>query len=125
MKNILNKKWKTRLTNIFNSREKLSREDFVKVLVSKGYKQESVEVVYENIATYLPQSINISMYPDDDLINDYDIDNEDLEDIIKKIFKKLNSPIPDRKSQRIFYEENGTKLTLERIIHFIDYFKSK
>lgn len=122
---ILKNKWKSRLKTLFKNREKLSRTDFIRKMNFKGYNSSIVEITYDKISNFLPSSLDKNIYPEDDLLNDYYIDDEDLGDVMIEIFKECKIKFPEVEKQREFYIKNGEEITVEKMIHFVDYFGSQ
>ncbi len=126
LENVLNKKWVTNLKVIFNSRPKLTYEEFSKeILNDYSFTETSIKAVYNKIQDYLPKKIEKNIYPDDDLINDYEIDDEDLGDLMISIFEKLNQRFPNTNEQKAFYKKKGEKITVLRMIQFVEEFKTR
>ncbi len=90
----------------------------------KGYDLLSIEMVYDKISNYLPKSLTKNIYPKDNLLSDYNIDDEDLEDIMIEIFKQRKIKFPEVKEQEEFYLRNGDETTIEKMINFVNYFKN-
>jgi len=120
MKRILNKNWIKKLHSISHGREVLAYDQLLSQLIAKGYLESTIELVYNSILDYLPEVNDFSMYPNDNLIEDYEIDNEDLEDILESIFRTKKLKYPSRAEQAQFYHDFGKDLTLERMIQFVD-----
>ncbi|GAA3553909.1 DUF1493 family protein [Snuella lapsa] len=124
LEKVLNKRWYNRLNKIFINRQPFSKSNFInEVLADDSLKKESIEVVYDYIFEYLPQTLDKNLYPSDDLINDYDIDDEDIGDIMIKVFKKLGLNFPNVNEQTMFYEQYGDKLTILQMIKFVEFFR--
>jgi len=96
--NILNKKWIKKLENKFKDRSVFSKQDFIKELSKKdSCSKEIINIVYDRVFNYLPKSVEKNMCPNDNIIDDYDIDEEDLEDLLVQIFKNLKVSFPKKK----------------------------
>lgn len=117
-----NWKWKKRLDLLFSSRNNLSKKDFIKTMEDKGYDKMYSLLIYNSICDYLPNSVNKNIYPSDNVIVDYDIDNEDLGDILIGIFEKINISFPNTEDQYKFYKDYGSNITIERLIQFLTFF---
>lgn len=124
LENILNKKWVKLLEEQFNSRPKLTYKEFsAQVLSEHSFEGVSIKLVYDKVLDYLPKNLDKNIYPYDDLINDYRIDDEDLGDLMISIFKDLNQRFPNVSEQEAFYKKNGDEITVLRMIQFVEEFK--
>ncbi len=123
MLDIFDKKWKSKLKILFENRKIMSKDDFLKKMSLKGYDISSSKIVYERIFVYLPNSLDKNIYPKDNVLKDYDIDDEDLGDILIKCFNSLKIEFPSTIKQNNFYKKYGDDITIERLIQFIDFFK--
>lgn len=123
--NFLNRRWINQLNELNNRRPFLTKDEFVESLSYKGYDLNTINVVYDSLMNYLPQVESISLHPNDNVIEDYHIDDEDLADmIIDKCFKKLGGKMPSIPLQETFFEKNDNSPTVENIIRFVDFFKN-
>lgn len=118
---MFNKKWKIKLTSTFEKRPLLTKEDFIIELCNKNYNEVSVELIYDKIYNYLPKSLVKNIYPTDDLIIDYDIDEDDVGDILLEYYNHFNLKFPDTNQQVEFYNEYGEDITVERLIQFVNF----
>ncbi len=119
---MFNKRWNSKLKSLFEKRQPLSKPKFVEEMVLKGHDRVLTEIVYDGIKDYLPKSINSIIYPSDDILQDYEIDDEDLGDIMIRIFKGLNIKFPTREEQERFYDDFGQKVTVERMVQFVEFY---
>lgn len=125
LESIFNKRWLKKLGKIFNNRPVLTKQKFSEEVIEKyNYRLDSIEVIYENIFNYLPKSLEKNIYPDDDLINDYEIDDEDIADLMIDTFKMLGEKFPSVDKQRQFYGKFGDELTVIKMIQFVEFFRS-
>lgn len=113
--------WKKKINALFNSRPVVSAEEFLNMMVIRGHDSEIVKIVYQEISNYLPKVKVLSIYPDDNLIEDYDIDHEDIEDIVVRIMEKNKINIPSEIQQEEFYNKYGEQLTMEKIIQLVEF----
>lgn len=121
----INRNWIKKLKQIFESREILSKKDFLKEMSKKGYEETYSLILYDAMCDFLPSKFLIkNIYPKDNVLLDYDIDEEDIGDIMKECFKTLNIDFPDVGKQNKFYKKHGDDLTVEKLIMFIQYFTS-
>lgn len=120
---IFNRKWKLKIETLFNSRILLSRNEFINKMCVKGYDFSNIEIIYDKIVDYLPSSVEVNIYPEDNVLIDYDIDDEDMGDILEECFKILNIKFPNVAMQENFYKIYGPELTVEKLIQFVEYFK--
>jgi len=117
-----NKKWEENLNNLFNSKTKMPYNTFLEKVSVYKLKRLYIDEVYQRIYDYLPKSVNKNIYPNDNILIDYDIDDEDLGDIMIEIFKEHNIKFPSRDDQDKFYEKFGEEVTVLKMIQFIDFF---
>lgn len=68
-------------------RVELARESFLKQVDQRGYNLFWAGELYDEILPYLP-SHDPSLSPEDRLYHDIGVDEEDLHDILKDLFKK-------------------------------------
>lgn len=112
--------YKKRIISFLNSREKLTRKEFVEIVFEQGYPKIIIEEVYDAIVEYLNLTESPNIYPEDNLDDDYKILEDDIEDIVRGILKKLNQDYPN-KSQRLNYiEQRKINNPLYSIIGIID-----
>lgn len=124
LQNIFNRRWKAKLEFLFNSRPYLSKVAFIDMMVAKGYDSKAITAIYDHLVDYLPKNLSsVSIYPDDEILTDYDIDDEDLGDIIESVIKSLKAKMPPQKRQIEFYNQYGNNVTVERMIQFVQYCK--
>ncbi len=91
----MNRRLKAELKKVSSTRKPLSKDSYIQILKDKGYDEQAITAVYEEIRSYLNDK-NFSMYPEDDLYQLYGIDPEDLSDSIMEIFKKLKKELPSQ-----------------------------
>src|SRR5690606_37106226 len=89
------------------SRPKLTRSEYINLLVEKGFDKHHVEVVYDNIRKLIAMD-DFSIYPQDDIHDAYAID--DLEDIefMDTICKELNLRKANQKDCNLLNKEMKT-----------------
>lgn len=78
-----------------NSRPYLSREEYIEILINKGYQKEHIGVVYDEIKEMLGLDF-FSIYPEDDIYVVYGID--DLDDI--ELFDRISEKLELRKVEQ-------------------------
>ena len=121
----INKRWVKKLIALKETRHVMSREEFIREMSIKGHEIEVIISVYDNTRKYLPKNQAISIHPDDDLLKDYDIDAEDLSEmIIAPCLRQFNLKYPSHSQQDMFDEKYGSDFTVERFIQFVEYFKN-
>jgi hypothetical protein len=107
----------------FNNRKKQSREEFLKEAVNKGYRYELGAVIYDLIIALLPKNLsNINIYFEDNVVEDFEIDDEDIGDILIDFFNKVNVSFPTIDDQNSFYKKKGSNVTVERLLQFLEEF---
>jgi hypothetical protein len=74
-----------------SSRPVMSKQAYLNYFEEKGYDRQHVDLVYEEIKTFVDFE-GFSMYPNDNLIFDYEIE---IDDFYKSIFKKLDLQKPE------------------------------
>ncbi len=112
--------YKKRIISFLNSRKKLNRKEFFEIVFEQGYPKIIIEEVYDAIVEYLNLTESPNIYPEDNLDDDYKILEDDIEDIVRGILKKLNQDYPN-KSQRLNYiEQRKINNPLYSIIGIID-----
>ncbi|UKN03761.1 hypothetical protein K6119_09690 [Paracrocinitomix mangrovi] len=115
---IWNKRHRQKLRKLADSRPVKSKEDYISFYIQKDYPKEYIEAVYDAVQTYVKHDW-FSMYPEDDLINDYDIDHEDLEESLMSVLKKKNLTLPDKSKLDFLNEKYADKLTAEHLIEVL------
>ena len=88
---IQNKRWQNKLRQVDSTRPKLTRAEYIDILVKKGFDPKHIEVVHDELEEYISMD-NFSMYPEDDIHKLYHIEDEDDMDLIDRICTKLNIP---------------------------------
>ena len=66
----------------------ISKNKFVNQLEKKGFERKWISRLYDIISDYIPKEFTMSV--DDELVEDYKIDDEDLVEIAKDLFIKRN-----------------------------------
>lgn len=86
------RKQRNRLIEISKSRLSLSKFEYIEIVCQKGYEVRDIEACYDLIDYYRPRlkNLDFSIYPEDDILDLYCIDLEDLSDDMEKLFKKFN-----------------------------------
>lgn len=74
------------------TRGEVSRYFFVKY-----FEKKDVDILYDEILTYVPHK-GFSMHPEDNLVDEYEINDEDLMEIAEKIYEdKFNKRVKKNK----------------------------
>lgn len=111
-----NRQLKESLTKLNASRPSLSREEFISSYHKKGISRKIISRTYDEIYNYLNID-GFEIYPEDDLIELYKIDLEDLEDSIVKLADELNLKLPDRDRQGYLLKKyENQPLTIDYLI---------
>ncbi|MDF3028894.1 MAG: hypothetical protein K0S23_3201 [Fluviicola sp.] len=121
MEIFLNKdKWKSKLDLLVENRTPMSKEEIGVIASEEDLDYEITLKVLDFLKSYLPVNSNFPFKLDDDLLNDYNVDSEDLGDFYTKILKKMSVPVPGRIQQDLFFE-NKREYTLRLAIEFIQW----
>lgn len=106
-----------RLIEKSKKRGVISKEEFIIELEKKGFERELIDKLYDQIKFYTPTK-NFTMSPDDKLVDDYGIIDEDLEEIAQIIFKERNGIGPTEVDYKIAEKNGATINTFEGILIF-------
>ncbi|MCG8574786.1 MAG: hypothetical protein MI810_07875 [Flavobacteriales bacterium] len=118
--------WKERFRKIAESRKFQSRTEIITEAVEQGYDREIVELVINSLMDYLPNVDGFSISLEDNVLLDYNIDDEDLGDLYRMILKRLNTKIPKRKDQDLFMEGKVEEdYSVALVIEFVEWCKTK
>lgn len=100
------------------TRGEISRDFFVKYFEKKGFAKRDIDILYDEILTYVPHK-GFSMHPKDNLVDEYEINDEDLMEIAEKIYEdKFNKRAT--KKQSIIAEVAGASIqTFEGVLIFV------
>jgi hypothetical protein len=121
MEIFLNKnKWKSKLDLLVENRSPMSKEKIGLIAADEGLNYEITLKVLDFLESYLPVNSNFPFNLDDDLLNDYNVDSEDLGDFYNQILKKMSVPVPGRIQQDLFFK-NKREYTLRLAIEFIQW----
>ncbi len=90
-----NRRMKNSLRKLDKDRPRLTKVDFITLLEAKGYNAKHAEVLHDQLMDFLPIE-RFSIYPEDDLHNDYKIDDSEVDDIIIKVCSVLNIREPNQ-----------------------------
>ena len=93
---IMLKRSEIKIQKLNNSRPNISRTEYVKKLVDKGYVQNHAEVVFDEINEFMKDQ-DFSIYPEDDIHEIYGIDGLDDISLFDGICEKLNVPKAEQK----------------------------
>ncbi len=121
----LNRKWIQRLKKLKENSRLLTEDELINLLTKEGLTRENTIIVIQQLNSYLPNVGQFILHPDDDVIQDYDIDDEDLGDILLKIFKNKKHKFPSLRAQQLFFEQFGEKYTVRLLVQFVDHFGTK
>ena len=111
-----NKDYKEKLERLVASRPPLTKNEYVGYFVKEGYEKERVEAIYEEIISYINYDWFL-LYPEDDFYKDYEIDPEDLEDCLAKIYKRLGLNFPNEQKVSAFYKQRSENINT---LYFLD-----
>lgn len=104
-----NKKYTKKLKTLANSRPALTKEQYLLAFTSIGYNESHVEVIYDEIKSYMHYKW-FFIYPEDDFYRDYEIDPEDLDDMVVEMYNKLSLTFPEQHVINAFYERRSNKM---------------
>ena len=107
--------WKKKFQDLSAGRPPKSKEDFIKELENKGIKRIYIDLIYDELLNYLPSVEEFSIYPDERLIIDYNIDDEDLTDLIQLTLKTLYIKCPPNSEIDNWLKEND--IHMEGTVH--------
>ncbi len=110
-------KWKKGLQKLNFNRPKLEREEYILILLDKGFERNHIEVVHDEINEFIDIN-NFSMYPEDDIHRLYKIVDLDDVELIDRICNKLNI----RNAEQEDYDLTGKKYrntTAESILYLL------
>jgi hypothetical protein len=108
-------KFINKLKKVNSTRKPLSKDSYIKLLKDKGYDEQTITIVYDEIRKYIPFE-NFSMYPEDDIYELYEIDPEDFSDHITCILKKLNKAEPPQAEIDKLNWEYAQSMTIEYVL---------
>jgi len=104
-----------KINKLVRGRSKLTKNDFVKSLVMKGYELNDIEIVYEEICQYITNS-EFSLYPEDDLYKDVQIDEFEDNELINSILKKIDLEVPSQ----VFFDEINSNSKIFNSIYILE-----
>lgn len=115
-----NKKWRIDLKRLSQSRPMLSKAEYIGILAKKGYDSNRVGVAYDVLQEYIgiPE---FSLYLQDDFKRDYQIDPEDYEDLIVKIFDRLQLTLPEQKQVDTLNKKYQKHLNVEYVLELLKF----
>ena len=111
---LAHKKWKWDLAKLNRSRPKLSKNEYIDILETKGYSRNDISIAYDVIQNYIDMP-DFSMYPNDDFTHIYGIDSVDYEDLITEVYKKVDRPLPTQK----YFEELNKKYMKDMNVEYV------
>lgn len=82
------KKGEQEMKKISDSRPYLSKNEYIDILINKGYLSKHIEIVYDTIKEYIDWDFFV-MYPEDDIYRIYGIDDLDDVELFDEISKKI------------------------------------
>ncbi len=112
------------LSDLGHKRSSLSKEDFLSLLNLTKDEKIIVGVFYDKLLQHLSiYSDSFSPYPEDDIVDLYRVDPDDMEDMFEEIFNQFEVPTPNRQAQ-IDYNNDKNRMdnTMESSIRFLCYF---
>ena len=113
-----NRDHKNKLKKLSESRPQISKEEYIEYYSQKGYRKEYIEEVYDHIENYISYEW-FSMHPEDNLLEDYEIDHEDLEDILMEILKKNKLKLPEKDTIERLSEKYAKNHSAEHLLEVI------
>lgn len=107
-----------KLIRLGGQREHITKDEYVDILVKKGFNKAHIKLAYNEISAYLPEYFLI--HPDDDLYEDYEIDPEDLSDTIMGMCTTLEISTPPQSNIDILNKEyDDNPFTVAYILKFM------
>jgi hypothetical protein len=82
-----------RIRSRYGNRSPLTKDDFVLFLEEKGFSAALISQVYDEVYKIVPKG-KFSMYPSDNLIQDYHLDKDYLEHLTLELFRKVHQRSP-------------------------------
>ena len=108
------KKLKTKSEN----RGPISKDEFINVLVAKGYEKEWIDKLYVRVEIYVPKK-SFTMSPDDSLVTDYRIHEPDILDIVNELYEERNGRRATEEEYIMAEKIGATIYTFEGILKYI------
>ena len=105
---------KIRLRKLNESRTSFSRAEYINRLVKKGFDQQHVEVLYDQIREFI-QMDEFSIYPEDDIRKIYGIEDLDDIELIDRVCKRLNL----REAEQKDLDELNKKMELFNAVYIL------
>ena len=99
-------------------RGNISKSDFINYLTLKGFEEKWISKLYDSILVYVPRK-KFSMSPEDNLIDDYKILDDDLVDIAMNLYLERNGKKATQKEIDEAENRGASILTFEGILIFI------
>ena len=109
---------KKRIARKREGRINLSKSEFVLYYRESGFDEVLVARLYFDISERFDKKLH-PLHPDDLLLEDLKIDEEELDDIAIKYFKEINDREPTADDTKRFNENGNRKLKFEDLLIFV------
>ena len=96
---------KQKLLKISASRPILNRFDFIDRMEFIGFEYDKVAATYDEINGWM-QLDDFSIYPEDDLLKLYKIDDMDIHEMIERLCEKLEVNFPSTEQCEEAFQQN-------------------
>ena len=97
---------KQKLLKLAASRPLLNKFDFIDRMEFIGFEYDKIAATYDEISG-LMQLDDFSIYPEDDLLNLYKIDDMDIHEMIEHLCEKLEVNFPSTEQCEEAFQSNG------------------
>ena len=115
---IENRDYEQKLKNLSEKRPNKSKEEYVEYFLKKGYKEEHIEAIHSEISGFVAFS-GFTIHPDDDLISDYELDHQAIEEILMFASKTVRSSKLEEGTILKLNEKYSKKLTAEYFLELL------
>ena len=108
-----------KLHKISASRPKLNRFDFIKKMELRGFEYDKIAATYDEISSRI-QLDDFSIYPEDDLLKLYKIDDFYIDEMIELLCEKFELNFPSNEEyNQIFFDndENFDSVFILKLLH--------
>ncbi len=99
--------WVRMQRRIARQRPGLGRQDYVTEMAKSGVGETVAGLLYASLKPLCVKGV--APHPDDGLLGFYFDDNDDLEDLLEELHKKLNLPMPTRYEPEITSHLNSAR----------------
>jgi len=103
---IMNYLRKQKLLKISASRPPLNKFDFIDLMELKCFEYDKIAATYDEISGWM-QLDDFSIYPEDDLLKLYKIDDMDIHEMIERLCEKLEVNFPSTEQCEEAFQQNN------------------